>query len=399
MNKLNFFNVFTRDFSLKIVALACAFGLWLAASAFGSHTITVNNITPDVVNMPAGMGLGEEIPKISVKLRVPRTVSLERLEQQNEIRAFIDLKNSGLGEKNIPVNVTTNSSNTDVVAVMPDFVSVTLDPVVEREISVRVVPEGSPADGFKIGEIRVEPSKVKIRAPLGAFRNLTSGVDAKADVTGTKSDFETMAMVQLPNGARTETEQVKIRVSIEQSAQTKNVGLNVKTKGAIEAGYFIKTITTSPQTVNISGIKDLIDPLVLIDTEELDIQGLRADKEFNVKLLLPEGVKTGLPENTVRAKIEVDPLEGTKEFSAAVTVNNVPEGLQVSSISPASLKVSVRGNDADKLRDENVRVVINAEGRGAGSFTIRPEIGDVRVEGQSRAVSIEQREVTVRLES
>lgn len=398
MNKQKYFGIITKDLSLKLLALLAAVVLWGALSFWGSHTITIENVSPDVINMPTGMGLGENVPKVSVRVRAPRTASTKNNGSQL-IRAFVDLKGISLGEHIAPVTVTTEVPNTEIISVSPSSVTVTLDPVVEREVPVRVVPEGEPAEGFRLGEVVATPDKVKIRGPLGTFRTLSSGVDAKINVSGVKEQFEGQATLDLPNGSQAiDVDRINVKVSVENSQETKNVGIHVVTSNSPADGYFVRSVTTNPTTISITGSNELLTQITTIDTEAIDIKGLNSMKESDIKLALPAGV-TSNPENVlVHARIEIAPLEGTKQVNASVEIKNVSEDLRVSSVLPRVLRVSVRGKNTQNVHDENVRVFIDASGRDEGGFSVKPTLNDVETPNGVQAVSIEQKEVSVHLE-
>ena len=289
--KTNFLEIFSKDFSLKILAVAVAIILWGSINFFGSHTVTLTNITPDIVNMPTGLGLSDSLPKVSVQLRAPRTANISDEKSVTQpIRAFIDLGESSIGERTVTVKVTTDIPNATIISVVPNTIDIALDPLIEKEIPVRIVPEGVPADGYRIGTIQSDPQKIKIRAALGLFQRISSGVDAKINIEGVKDSFEGDAYLTLPEGTQSATDRVKVTVTVEQAEKTKNVGIRVKTAGNPEDGYFVRGITTDPLTAEISGVRDVVDSLNEIDTSVFNIQGSNATKDADLQLQLPAGV-------------------------------------------------------------------------------------------------------------
>jgi len=386
----------SKDLSLKIAALIVALLLWAGINVFGMQTITVDGITPDVVNMPSNLGIGQDLPKITVKLKVSKAYSVPL--DGKMARALIDLEGSGLGERDVPVSVNSQIPNSEIVSISPSTVKVILDPIVERQVPVRVVPDGSPADGYRIAEVKAIPDKVMLRGALSIFQKYSSGVDAKINVNGAKSSFEGDATIDLSSiAAETTPASVKVNVTIEQSEDMKNVGIHVVTKGAPDAGYFVKTINTEPTTVMIKGVREIIDKLTVVDTASLEIKGSKSYEQL-VKLSLPTGVEIVSGDDSVKAKIDIGVLEQTKEINAGISVTDVPEGQRVSNISPGTVRVTVRGQGADKLKEDDVRVVISASGR-EGSFTTKASVDDVRTSGQVRAVSVDSRDIIVSLES
>lgn len=396
--KSAFLEIFSKDFTLKVFAIAVAIVLWTSINFFGSRTVALSNITPDIVNMPTGLGLSENLPKVSIQLRAPKIANIsDKKDGTQPIRAFIDLSGSSVGERTVTVKVTTDIPNATIISVIPNTIDIALDPLVEREVPVRIVPEGVPAEGFKIGTIKTDPEKIKIRAALGLFQRISSGVDAKISVNGVKESFEGDAYLVLPEGTQSATDRVKVTVTIEQAETTKNVGIQVKTTGRPQDGYFVRGISTDPVTVEINGIRDIVDSISGIDTSVFNIQGLSATKDADLQLQLPTGVTS--TQKSVKTHIDIAPLEGTKEINATISLKNIIDGLRVGSISPSAIRVSIRGNGVENMSDGDVKVVLDVSNRGGGDFSIQPQLADVQVTGQARAVSIEARDVSIRLEN
>ncbi len=399
MTSQSFLNIFTKDVPLKIFALFVAVLLWAGINFWGSQTLTVENITPDVVNMPSGLGLGENLPTVNVRVRAPRNVSAAQ-GGNKLVRVFVDLRGSGIGERITAVSVTTQTPNTEVVSVSPSSITVTLDPIVEREVPLRVLPQGNPTEGYRVGSVTITPEKIKVRGPLGVFRSMSSGIDAKINVEGAKDSFETEAVVDLPSGTQAvDISRIMAKVTMEHSQETKNVGIRVRTQGTPADGYFIRSITTTPSNVTIKGLNEVLGQIATIDTEIVDITNANSTREVNLRLVLPNGVAVTAGEESVNARIDIVPLEGTKQLNAEVIVRDVADGLRTSSVSPNSIKVSIRGNNVQGLKDEDVRVIISASGRNEGTFSVKAKVEDVQTPGRTQAVSVDQRDISVRLES
>lgn len=395
--KINLFAIFTKDLNIKLLALAVAVGLWAMISFLGNHTITLTDITPDIANIPAGLGLAENLPKVTVQLRSPRTATANQ-DNAKLVRAFIDLSGSGIGERTVTVSVTTSIPNATVISVVPNTITVALDPSVEREVPVRIIPEGSPAEGYQLGIIQPDPAKIKVRAALGLFQTLSSGIDAKVNVAGIKTAFEGDTYIELPTGVQSSVDRVKVKIAVEQTQISKTLGIRVKTAGAPQNGYFVRGITTTPVTVEVAGNRELVDALTLIDTEALNIEGASTARDGDLKPVLPDGVKLSSGETTIKAHIDIAPLQDTKEISAPISVTNLPDGVRVANISPTSLRVSLRGKNVANLQNNDAKIYISVAGKNDGTFSIQPTLSDIVTPEQTTAVAVEQKIVSITLE-
>jgi YbbR domain-containing protein len=395
--KFNLVAFFTKDLNIKLLALAVAVGLWATLSFLGNHTVIIDNITPDIVNIPTGLGLGENLPKVTVQLRAPLTNNSTQ-DKNQLVRAFIDLSGSGIGERTVSVSVTTSIPNATVISVVPNTITVALDPSVEREVPVRIIPEGSPAEGYQLGIIQPNPQLIKVRAALGLFQTLSSGIDAKINVAGIRETFEGDAYLILPSGVQSSFEKVRVKIAVEQTQISKSLGIRVKTAGTPQNGYFVRGITTTPVTVEITGNRNLVDPLTLVDTEPINIDGAISARDGDLKPTLPEGVKLSSGETTIRAHVDIAPLEDTKEIIAPISIKDLPDGLRASSINPSSLKVSLRGKNVVALQNNDAKIYISASGKNEGTFSIQPQLSDIVTPDQTTAVAIEQKSVNITLE-
>lgn len=399
MRARGFFGVLSNDLPTKGVALAGALFLWAGVTFLGSRTVTLENVPVSLVNLPHDLGVSDGITPVTVRVRVPRTLASDT-DLVSLVRAFVDLGGSGLGERNVLVTVTPTDPRVDILAITPVSLRVTLDPIVERTVSVRVTPTGTPQEGYRIGDVGAKPERVNVRAALGILERL-SGIDAPITVEGATAAIDADVPLTVPEGTQVTPTRVRVTVAIEQAEGTKTVGIRVVTKGNPAPGYWVRTVTTDPATVTLRGPREVIDSHSVLETAPVDVSGARAAIDTVVSLAVSRDVEVIGGDGKVRVQVDVAPLAGTKEVAASVSVTNVPDGLRVNSIAPPTLRLVVRGEGEtfDHLRAEDVQVIVSAAGREQGSFTVTPSLESVRSPSGIRAVSIEHKDVTVTLES
>lgn len=390
--------ILVEDFGTKVLAIVAAFILWVTVSFLGTRTLTTENVPVSIVNLKDDLALSAPLEAVAVKVRVPRAL-LRTREPKDLVRAFVDLSGRGLGAQSADVTVSPSDPRVDVVIVLPARVNLTLDPVVQRSLPVTVVPEGTPADGFKIGEATTDPKTVQVRGALGRLQ-ATQAVPVPVPVHGASAMIEGEYPLRPPEGLTSVTERVQVTLEVLQEEETKTLGVRVVTRGTPAAGYWVRSVTTDPSVVTVKGPHDAVGDRTFIETVPLDVESARDTIEHSADLALPERVTLQGGEPRVNVKVEVVPLEGTKEVSAAVQVGDVPETLRVTALSPGSVRVTVRGSGEsfDRLRDEDIRVVVSASGRSPGTFAVRPGTDAVRSPDGMRVVSVEGADVSVTLE-
>lgn len=398
MRVRGFFGVFGSDLPTKVVALVGALLLWAGVTFLGSRTVVIENVPVSLVNLPGDLGVSQGVTPVTVRVRVSRTLKSDA-DLVHLVRAFIDVEGSGLGERTALVTVTPADPRVDILSVTPASLRVTLDPVVERTVPVRVVPTGTPQEGYRIGEVQAIPERARVRGALGVLERL-SGVEATVDVGSATTAIESEISLTVPEGVSVAPNRVRVTVAIEQAESTKTVGIRVVTKGSPAPGYWVRAVTTDPATVAIRGPREVIERLQALETAPIDVGGARDVINVIVNLVLAEGLNVIGSDGKVGVQVDVAPLAGTKEIAASILVVDVPDGMRVDSIAPPVLRAVVRGEGEvfDRLRAEDIQVVLSAVGRERGSFTVAPSLDAVRAPSGVRAVSLEKKDVTVTLE-
>lgn len=390
--------LFTEDLGAKVLALVIAFVLWATVTFLGTRTLTVESVPVSVTNLRDELALVSEIEPVRVKIRAPRLL-LRRQSPAELLRAFVDLAGRGLGAQAADVVVTSADARVDVLTVLPARVTLALDPVVQRSLPVKVVSEGSPADGFRVGETTADPPRVEVRGALGKIQQ-TPAIEAKVSVQGATARIEGDIPLSPPASLSVAPDRVRVAVEVVQAEETRTLGVRIVTQGTPASGYWIRALTADPPAVAVKGSKEALGDRTFLETVPVNVGGARAPTTQRVDLSLPSGVGVVSGEARVSVRVDVAPLAGTKDVNAAVQMREVPEGLRVTSVSPGSLRVTVQGSGEgfDRLRDDDVRVLLSASGRSAGAFAARPTETDVGVPDGIRVVSVEGVDVTVTLE-
>lgn len=387
-----------EDVRTKLLALLLAVVLWLAVTFLGSRTVMVEGVAVGIVNLPENVAVASDIAPVRVKIRAPRTLLRERPPAEF-LRAFVDLAGRGIGEQSAEVIVSPTDPRVDVVIVLPSRITVSLDPVVVRSLPVKVIPEGTPAEGFTVGEAEADPTSVEVRGALAKLQE-TPAIEVQVPVGGAQANIEGEFTVSPPAGLSVTPDRVRVKLAVLQAEETRTLGVRVVTRGVPASGHWVRAVSTDPSAVTVRGPREALGDRTFLETVSVDVDEARSPIERAVELALPEKLAIVGGEPRVRVKVDIAPLEGTKDVNAAVQVREVGEGLRVMSVSPGTLRVTIRGekNALDGARDEDVRIAISASGRGAGSFTTRPSPADVQTPGGVTTVSVENVEVHVTLE-
>jgi YbbR domain-containing protein len=166
-----------RNLGMKLLALGIALLVWFVLSAQRRERISERSyrIALSVVNIPAGMIIASPVPAaVDIRVRGPFT-ALRQVDPE-KLEAVIDLGGATRGERlyrlapedvNVPPEI-------EVIAITPAEVRIVLDSVAEKVLPIEANVTGSPADGFAVTDVSVEPRSARIVGPSAALAKMAS---------------------------------------------------------------------------------------------------------------------------------------------------------------------------------------------------------------------------------
>jgi YbbR domain-containing protein len=177
----------------------------------------------------------------------------------------------------------------------PSTVEVVL-PIVQREVTqayvVKPLLRGTPADGFNVTSISVDPSFVVITGAIEALQSLTTVSTDEVAVDGAASDVVRAAKLQLPPGLTVAgSDSVTVRVSVSPAQGEITLGLTPTVKG-LEPGLRAELATTMVE-VRVAGeipVLRALSPTSLVAV--VDASGLGEGQHvLPVQVTVPPGVR------------------------------------------------------------------------------------------------------------
>jgi|SRR5580704_2048893 YbbR domain-containing protein len=173
-----------NNFGLKLLSLVLAVGLWLAVARDPAAEVAVE-VPIEFGNMPQNLEISSEtLPRIQIRLSGPER--LVRRLQASDVYYGLDLSTIKAGERTfdlIPAQVH-KPSGIQVEQVIPSQFHVSFDVRQARQVSVEPRVVGSPASGYRIGHIEVEPSRITISGPQKRVAAVESATTDLVDISG-----------------------------------------------------------------------------------------------------------------------------------------------------------------------------------------------------------------------
>jgi YbbR domain-containing protein len=180
---------------------------------------------------------------------------------------------------------------------------------------------------------------------------------------------------------------VEVTLDVKQLGGYRNVVVKVVTSGQVASGYRVTNISVFPPAVTVfSNDPNLVEQLPgYVETETLDLTGLKDDLDVFLSLNLPPGV-TLVGDQTVEVQVGIASIEGSITLeNMKVNIVGLSEGL-TAEVSPATVDVILSGPlpVLDTLKSTDINIVINLEGVDVGVYQRIPQVQinvqDVRVQ-------------------
>jgi YbbR domain-containing protein len=185
--------------------------------------------------------------------------------------------------------------------VTPAYVTVVLEPIIDRSRTVTVEVAGKPADGYQAGTAAVSPSQVIVHGPQSAVDKVASVVTtidvggATGDQVATATPKALDAAGKVVSGVTMVPAQVQVTVPVRQVVATRSLPVTVTVTGTPAAGFTVSGTAATPASVTVSGPATMLAGLTSVATAPVDVTGAKADVAVKASIVLPDGVTSVQP--------------------------------------------------------------------------------------------------------
>lgn len=371
-----------------LTAFALALAVWISAvsSSDPLNERTYPNPLPiEIIGQDPGLVITSSIPpSVTVVLSAPQSIWNQLTTEPGLVRAFLDLSGLGAGTHTVPVSIQIAARPVRKIAQSPQTITVTLERLASQEFPIRVVTRGTPAVGYTADAPTLSQTLVTVSGPESQVSRVAE-VQAILDISqATETINRTVNLIAVDvndnpiNGLTLLPDRVTIRQNISQRFGYRNVVVKVVVTGQVASGYRLTNISVFPPAVTVfSADPQIVSDLPgFIETEPLNIEGLKDDLDISLRLNLPEGI------SVVEDQTEVLVRVGIAAIESSLTLPNIPveiTGLQPglsAQISPETVTVIIAGPVAllDRLRASDVRAVVDLTSLSEGTYQIQPEV-------------------------
>lgn len=372
-----------NNFPLMVMAFLLALLAWFVALEQADPTM--EKLYPQPVPVaspepPQGMLIvGTFNEQVQVTLRAPQSIWQDL--EVDDFDATVDLTGLSEGTHKVPVQVKLDKEPSRIVNYEPDEVTLDLDLKAERKVPVRIEPQGEPALGYDKRMAIANPEEVSVKGPMGyvtrvvrafaavSVQDADADVEAKLEVRPQDDEGNSVPYATLEPG------EIDVRIPIEPSDYHRPLAVRVVLTGEVASGYRVKDISAEPPVITVFGTPAVLDELPgFIETKPIDIQGAQDDVVARPALNVPQSVSV-VPGQEVRVRVNVDAIESSLTMKIAPELQGLSPGL-TSTVSPETVEVIVSGPlpVLDKLKPEDVRVVLDLFELSVGTHQIEPQV-------------------------
>lgn len=210
--KNRFRRFITTNPLLKLISLGLAIALWFFVVSKGRSGI-IMDIPIGFKNIPPELELVDATKTVTINIEGQERL-LKNLKEDN-ISVVIDLKNAKKGEiySLISEDNIRLPKSLVITKISPQRVKLILEEKLKKQVPVRPVIIGSPAEGLIVRNVEMIPKTVVIEGPANTITKIYSVKTEPIDITGVTEDIQYSASLNITKkNVRADVSEVKVNV-------------------------------------------------------------------------------------------------------------------------------------------------------------------------------------------
>ena len=375
---------------LKLISLILAIVLWLIVMNIDDYSMTktIKGIPVEQLNGSSIENMGKVYDVVSGKtvdivVKGPRSV-VDNLTADN-FYASADLSEVSVTNtvqiKVVPKD-TRVMNNLDITYVN-NTMNLTIEDKIRKDISIRAVAEGQPADGYALGTVTVSPNIIQVSGPQSIVSKVTE-VRAVLNVSGKEQHVEDRVKPKCMNAYGEAINSDSLELSLDEVKvtakifPTKEIPIKLETLGTPKTDYVVTDVHYTPQTIIVAGAQQILDDVDAIFVDDIDIENVSENFEINRELdkYLPEGVYLADSNQEVAVSVTVEKMQ-EKEIEITVddvelrgTNENYIYELSISGVYKIRLKGLAR--ELAEVTKESLGIYLNVDGKEVSTADVSP---------------------------
>lgn len=342
---------------------------------------------------------------------LPKTVDITLIGRKSDVylakqyptqEVSVDLSDLGPGSHTVKLKYTQDIASVDY-KLDPSTASIVIYEKQSKKmtLSYDVLHEDSLNEKLQITNVDLSSSEVVVKGAEYRLEQVAT-IKALVDVDKMKSPTAgEMTLEDVPlvaydsNGKVVDVEIVpkKVDAKITIESPSKTVPIKYVPSGTLAFGKGIENITSDTNTVVIYGSQKSLEKIDSISVK-IDVKGLAVNKEYNVTIDKPKGVKT-LSISKAKVNVEVGDLGDSITLDDVyIETKNLGDGLKVQASSKEDSQVSVvvQGTKSvlKSIDSSSVSAYVDLDGLGVGTHEVEVKVTgtDVRATYEPKVTKI-----------
>lgn len=396
--------------NIKIFSLLAAIIVWMVIVNIEDpykekrFTVTVETINEEA--LASVNKVYEVVEGDTAQVRVVGKKSIVDKLKASDIRATADL---------------SNLSAVNAVAIVPELIkTVSSEPTLEcdqvlkvsleergsKQVKVNVVPQGTPGEGYTIGECISRPNMIEVTGGASIIDKIDS-VKVTVNVNGASEDFTRKAKPVACDADGKEVVSSTLRYGVQRVratvhiVNTKTIPVQINIKGTPAKGYEFVKAECLPEKIEIAGDSKALSSIAEV-TIPIDITGMKSssgaiEQNISIQDYLPEGITVLSEYAQVSLRIEIErqmqktlrvPVENIKFASLGddLSAEIVGDETEIEAVIQGLASV------LDSLSEDNYSAYVDCNGLQEGRYNLEVQFNL----GDSCTV-LETEKVTVRI--
>ncbi len=376
-----------RNLQTFLWAFALALAVWVAAVTAADPDVVRVYPSPvkiELVGQDPSLVLSDQSSQqLQVTLRAPRSVWDQLTARPDSVRAVVDLSGLGAGEHQLTPQIQIALRPVRLITVNPTSISLTLEPLMTRTMSLNLSVSGQPAIGYQVGDSTLDPTQVVIAGPQSLVKRANEAL-VPINLDGIRESIDQSILIEILDdnnqsipGLTIHPESAHLTLPISQQGGYRDMAVKVTVRGQVASGYRLDNISVFPPVVTVyASDPTLINSLPgVVETQPLDLQDVNDNLTIRLGLNLPAGVSV-VGEQTVLIQAGVSAIQSSLTLAGEkVDVIGLPAGM-IAQVSPPSVDVILSGPLPllDTLTRQDVHVTVDATGLELGIHQLTPKV-------------------------
>lgn len=314
-------------------------------------------------------------------------------KQSSSQKVTIDLSGLKPGTHKVNITYSQNAGNIEYM-VNPSVATVIISPKVSetRTLSVDLINKDKLDPTLTIKNIKYDTDKIVIKGSEKTLKKVAIvkslvNIDNLINQTvgnSTIKDVPLVAYDELGNVIDVEIVPKTIDVELEITSPSKELPIKIIPLGEVSFGQAISSMSSSENKVIAYGDEEILKTITSIPVE-IDVTGLKENKEYRVELSKPVGVSS-LSVNNLIINVSLGEIASKDITDVVITPKNLDKDKYkvIVDESNASVTVNIKGvkNVIDEIKSTDIKAYIDLSGLTEGEHEV-----DVIAEGSDSRVT------------